>query len=227
MFSVLVATWLLVGPVVGQPTTLLLGSSDSEGPGHFWGMWVSAEGLWSHGPFVRVTERINLPEAFRADMADPLNTVVFWVVWTLGGRGVGAGVLAWNLLFAGTVVLVGLGGCQLSESPQPDASTPPEQPTLAVQDTDATKAVIWAALQGVVEARTIDIEITELSVGSEPTPTVELSGSAASNQVISELLEALEKQPQFTNVYLAATEIAQVGDTERQMFQVTASHAAP
>ncbi|MDP6934711.1 MAG: hypothetical protein QGG40_17455, partial [Myxococcota bacterium] len=112
--SVLLAVVSVLHPVLHAPTETLLGSPRSEGPGHFWGLWVAAEGLWTHGPFVRVTDRVTAPTGFRSDMADPLHSVAFWVFWTLGGRGVSAGAFAWNMLYASTVGLAGLGGWKLA-----------------------------------------------------------------------------------------------------------------
>lgn len=91
----------------------------SEAPSHLWGLWATAEHLFSTGPFRR-TAALNFPGAFTGDLIDPVSLVVFWPVWALAGRGATAAVLAWNALHLATVLLAGWGGYRLSRRLVPD-----------------------------------------------------------------------------------------------------------
>ena len=116
-----IAALSLLWPVLGSPTTDAIGLADGEGPAHLWGLWVSAEGLLSHGPFLRVSP-VNHPAGFEADLMDPINLALFLPGWLLGGRGAAGAVLGWNVIHLLTVVVAGWGGWRLGrkllESPQ-------------------------------------------------------------------------------------------------------------
>ena len=96
------AAWL-------APTRRALGSAWSEAPGHLWGLWTTAAGLFQHGPLVRVAPGLGFPEGFEAHLVDPVNLLLFLPGYALGGGGLGGAVLGWNLLHVGAIVVGGLG----------------------------------------------------------------------------------------------------------------------
>ncbi len=109
------ATVVLVtlSPVIGHGWDAALGDPAGEGACHLWGLWVTADELWTHGPFKRVAD-VNYPAGFDRELLDPINLLVFWPVWTIGGRGPVAAAMAWNLIHALTLVLAALGGWRLA-----------------------------------------------------------------------------------------------------------------
>lgn len=124
--ATLLAALGLLWPVLGAPTTAAVGLADGEGPAHLWGLWVAAEGLFTHGPYLRVSE-VNHPAGFHADLMDPINLLLFWPFWVLGGGGASGAVLGWNAVHLLTVLLAGWGGWRLGrvvlESPHAAAVT--------------------------------------------------------------------------------------------------------
>lgn len=93
-------------PVLGDPTTLALGNPRSEALIHLWGLWTTTEGLWEHGPYMKVSAT-GWPHGFREHLMDPLSLLVFAPAAALGGA-----VLGWNLLHA-VALIVGIVGCIL------------------------------------------------------------------------------------------------------------------
>jgi hypothetical protein len=103
-----------------QPTRRALGSAWSEAPGHLWGLWTSAAGLWQHGPLLRVAPGLGFPEGFEAHLVDPVSLLLFLPGYWLGGGGVQGAVLGWNLLHAGALVIGALGCVALARALAPD-----------------------------------------------------------------------------------------------------------
>ena len=68
---------LLTWPILRDPAHVLLCDPTSEAMGHLWGLEVADEGLFRHGPFVRVTDQVGFPEGFHADFMDPVDLVIF------------------------------------------------------------------------------------------------------------------------------------------------------
>lgn len=66
------------------------GLASGEGAAHIWGLLTTSQGLWEHGPFVRVSGAAH-PEGVRRDLLDPVNLLVFGPLWGLTGRA----ALAW------------------------------------------------------------------------------------------------------------------------------------
>jgi hypothetical protein len=97
-----------------RPTQRALGSAWSEAPGHLWGLWTTAAGLWEHGPLLRAAPGLGFPDGFTAHLVDPVNLLLFLPGYWLGGGGVGGAVLGWNLLHVGAVVVGGLGCARLA-----------------------------------------------------------------------------------------------------------------
>ncbi|MDP6934504.1 MAG: hypothetical protein QGG40_16380, partial [Myxococcota bacterium] len=120
--AVLVAAVALIAlwPVLPAPHQLALGRASGEGPAHLWGLWTTAEGLWTHGPFLRVSE-VNHPAGLRAELIDPVNLLVFWPVWWVTGGGATGAVLGWNAIHLAAVVAAGWGGWLLATRILPDA----------------------------------------------------------------------------------------------------------
>jgi hypothetical protein len=97
---------LLTWPIFRDPAHVLLGDPTSEAMGHLWGLEVADEGLFRHGPFVRVTDQVGFPDGFRADFMDPIDLVVFSPVRRLT-QSPG---LAWNALHV-VWFAIGMVGC--------------------------------------------------------------------------------------------------------------------
>jgi len=100
--GLLAAAWA-VGPAWMQ--NHLVGATSGEAVAHAWGLSVAAEGLWSHGPFLRVTELVGAPEGWRSDLVDPANLAFFTLFST---------VTAWSLTAAGWLVGGALGATALT-----------------------------------------------------------------------------------------------------------------
>lgn len=113
--ATLLAALGLLWPVLGAPGTEAIGLEAGEGPAHLWGLWVAAEGMLSHGPYLRVAE-VNLPAGFKADLIDPLNLLLFGPGWLLGGGGATGAVLGWNTVHLLSVLVGGLGGWRLGQT---------------------------------------------------------------------------------------------------------------
>ena len=97
------------GGVFLHPLTLAVGSAYTEALGHLWGLWCTAQGLFQHGPFLRVAE-ISYPNGFASHLMDPVNLVVFLPFYWLAGGGPMGAALGWNALHASTAV-IGAYGC--------------------------------------------------------------------------------------------------------------------
>ncbi|MDP6931721.1 MAG: hypothetical protein QGG40_02350, partial [Myxococcota bacterium] len=107
--ATLLLSILWAGPVLLHPTASALGAWSSEGPGHLWGLWTTAQGLWEHGPLLRVHEGVEFPDGYRAHLVDPVNLLLFLPGYALGGGGATGAVLGWNLLHLGSVTLAAIG----------------------------------------------------------------------------------------------------------------------
>lgn len=118
--GIVIATAVLfLRAVIPNPFTRAFGDRVSEGPAHLWGLWTTAEHLFSFGPFFR-TGAVNHPDSFAADLIDPVSLVVFWPIWLVLGGGPKAAVFAWNMLHVATVGLAGWGGWRLARRVIPD-----------------------------------------------------------------------------------------------------------
>ena len=82
----------------------LVGAPAGEAVAHAWGLSVAAEGLWTHGPFVRVSELVGAPGGWRSDLVDPANTLMFAILPTTA---------AWTLTLVGWIVAGALGATAL------------------------------------------------------------------------------------------------------------------
>lgn len=100
----LLATLAMGGAVFFHPTTQAVGSAYTEALGHLWGLWCTAQGLWQHGPLVRVAD-VNYPEGYISHLMDPINLVVFLPPYWLMGGGAKGAALGWNALHAATTIL--------------------------------------------------------------------------------------------------------------------------
>ena len=97
-----------------SPTRAALGSAYTEAPGHLWGLWAAARGLFSWGPLVRHAD-VGFPYTFNAHLMDPINLIVFLPVYWLAGGGATGAVLGWNALHAAAVLVGGYGCFKLSQ----------------------------------------------------------------------------------------------------------------
>lgn len=113
--ATLLAAVGLMWPILGAPGSEAIGLAEGEGPAHLWGLWVAAEGLLSHGPYLRVAS-VNLPAGFEADLMDPINLLLFMPGWILGGGGETGAVLGWNSVHLLSVLLAGFGGWRLGRT---------------------------------------------------------------------------------------------------------------
>src|SRR6185436_19301543 len=102
LFAMLFLTW----PILRDPAHVLLCDPTSEAMGHLWGLEVADEGLFRHGPFVRVTDQVGFPDGFHADFMDPIDLLVFSPV----RRITQSPGLAWNALHV-VWFAVGMIGC--------------------------------------------------------------------------------------------------------------------
>ena len=87
---------LLLGPVMGQPATLLLGSADSEAPAHLHWLLAGLRGLTTHGPFVLAADPAGLVATDA--LMDPASLLLMAPLDAAAGGGVAGATLAWNLL---------------------------------------------------------------------------------------------------------------------------------
>jgi hypothetical protein len=97
---------LLTWPILRDPAHVLLCDPTSEAMGHLWGLEVADEGLFVHGPFVRVTAEVGFPDGFHADFMDPIDLLIFSPV----RRITQSPGLAWNALHV-VWFAVGMIGC--------------------------------------------------------------------------------------------------------------------
>ncbi len=92
------------GSALQHPLTRQVGSIYSEAPGHLWGLWTTAAGLFEHGPFVRAAE-VGWPDGYTRHLMDVSNLLLFLPgYWLLGGGAAGAS-LGWNLVHGGSIAL--------------------------------------------------------------------------------------------------------------------------
>lgn len=104
----LLASLAFLGPALFAPTRDAIGDAAAEGPTHLWGLWTAAQGLFQHGPFIRVAS-IGHPGHFAEHLMDPVNLLLFLPgYWLAGGQAAGA-VLGWNLLHLGVLALTAWG----------------------------------------------------------------------------------------------------------------------
>ncbi len=95
---------LLLGSALVHPTTEAVGGAVTEAPVHLWGLWSTAKGFWTYGPFLRHAEA-GWPSGFTSHLMDPINLTVFLPAYWLGGGGVRGAVLGWNLLHLATMIV--------------------------------------------------------------------------------------------------------------------------
>lgn len=108
-----VATVLMGRPILRSPLTLALGSSKSEAPRHFWGLWATAAHLTEWGPFVAHLD-VNYPIGYTRHLMDPVNLLFFLPGYWLGGGGTRGATLGYNLVHLGWPVVGGVGGWLLA-----------------------------------------------------------------------------------------------------------------
>jgi hypothetical protein len=87
---------LLLHPVLGQPTRLLLGSVDSEAPAHLHWLLAGLRGLWHQGPFVLSASPMGLEPTDA--LMDPTSLLLMAPVSAAAGGGLAGATLAWNML---------------------------------------------------------------------------------------------------------------------------------
>ena len=104
--GLLASVWA-VGPAVLHSE--LPGASTGEAVAHAWGLSVAAEGLWTHGPFVRSSPLVGAPGGWHSDLVDPINGLLF-ALWS-GGLSVR---WAWTLTLVGWLVAGALGATALA-----------------------------------------------------------------------------------------------------------------
>lgn len=112
---------LYVGPTLLHPLATQIGSSVSEAQGHLWGLWVTAAGLFQHGPLVRVAPGVSFPDGFVSHLMDPVNLFLFLPGYWLAGGGAGGASLGWNLLHLGALLLGCWGAWRLARELDPEA----------------------------------------------------------------------------------------------------------
>jgi hypothetical protein len=94
--ATIVSLLLLLGPVLGQPTRLLLGNVDSEAPAHLHWLLAALEGLGRHGPFVLSASPLGLEPTDA--LMDPGSVLLMAPISAAVGGGLTGATLAWNLL---------------------------------------------------------------------------------------------------------------------------------
>jgi hypothetical protein len=103
---------LVAWPVLHAPFVEIIGQEMSPGYDHLWGLWVTAERLWTNGPFVRNAPDVGFPEGFYALQYEVPNLLFFLPGYWLGGGSLHGAALGWNLLQVGALV-AGAAGCWL------------------------------------------------------------------------------------------------------------------
>ena len=101
------AAWLLLGPVLGAPTRRVLGTSDSEAPGHLWRFAAHLRALPHSGPWIHPYEAGTLHPG--EAILTPLSLLLAWPFFALAGGGVAGVTLAWNAQLA-LALVVGAAG---------------------------------------------------------------------------------------------------------------------
>ena len=112
--------------------------------------------------------------------------------------------------------------CQPQVEPVSEAVVSPEQAGL--ESEGVAEAGLSTALEGIIESKAADVEITGLTVGAGASSAVEINGTAMDNATIKVLLEAMEGHPGFSNVYLVSTEKGGVESAGRQVFKMTTNY---
>jgi len=116
-----IAAVLSLGGAWRAPWRLAAGGGWTEAPGHLAGLWMTAEGLWRHGPLQRVDPGVGWPDGFSGHLIDPASLLIFLPGWWLGGAGATGAVIGWNLLHLGSMV-AGLWGMHaLARRVMPDS----------------------------------------------------------------------------------------------------------
>ena len=101
LLAILLAGW----PAWSAPTRLAVGGDWTEAPGHLWGLWTTAEGLWTHGPLWRSEPGLSWPEGFSGHLIDPASLLLFLPGFLLAGGGPAGAVLGWNLVHVGLMAI--------------------------------------------------------------------------------------------------------------------------
>ena len=83
---------LLTWPILRDPAHVLLCDPTSEAMGHLWGLEVADEGLFRHGPFVRVTDQVGFPDGFQATAFDRFSRSDPARTRATGGAGLGLSI---------------------------------------------------------------------------------------------------------------------------------------
>ncbi len=91
----LVAAALLLAPVLGAPSTRLLGRFQSETATHAPALAAAVEGLLTNGPFVLADHPLH-PNDITGAMYEPITTIVMAPIYALAGGGATGFALAWN-----------------------------------------------------------------------------------------------------------------------------------
>ncbi len=104
---------ILLGSALLHPTTRAIGGPLTEAPAHLWGLWTVADGLFRHGPFVRVAD-VAWPEGFSGHLMDPVNLLAFLPAYWLAGGGAAGAVLGWNTVHLAAVVVGAAGTVRLA-----------------------------------------------------------------------------------------------------------------
>ena len=107
--GVLVLVLLTGWGVWPAPTQRIVGAADAPTLDHLWGLWVTAEGLFSHGPFLRDTPAVGFPDGFRGLQYEAPNLLLFLPGHWLAGGGVPGAALGWNTLALGAPALAAVG----------------------------------------------------------------------------------------------------------------------
>ncbi len=104
-------------PVLRDPLHLALGAPGGEGASHLWGLVTTSRGLWTHGPFLRVSELVGAPDGVRLDLVDPLHLLLVAPLDALSramGAGLAGATAGWNLLHLGSLLLLAWGAWRLA-----------------------------------------------------------------------------------------------------------------
>ena len=109
----LVAVLLMLRPVLLAPTSLALGSPDSEAPRHLWALWTTLLHLEHWGPFVAHLEA-GFPGSYTRHLMDPVNLIFFAPAYAIAGGGAAGAALGFAAVHAAWTGLAGLGGWLLS-----------------------------------------------------------------------------------------------------------------
>lgn len=115
---------MMGGALLLDPLSAPLGSAYTEAPGHLWGLWTTARGLFEWGPLVRVAP-VGYPGLFASHLMDPINLILFLPFYFLFGEGAEGAIAGWNALHLGAVALGALGCYRLGRRLLGDAPYAP------------------------------------------------------------------------------------------------------